>query len=221
MYAPGPMRGPMNRQEAWSYAIFLLVILGLFAGDVCTNYTPVKLSVLLFVLFWIPLLALHEAGHAVMAALLGWRVDKVVIGMGRLVTSFRVGSASVELKLLPLEGFARSVPRDLRMPGLKHAMIYLAGPGVELLLAGAILWAIGPQKLLSHSEQYDTITWQSLALAATVGGVLNLIPHAVQTSSGSMIPNDGLGIILSLSRPASAYAGLMNAGQTEQNQASP
>ena len=72
------------------------------------------------------------------------------------------------------------------------------------------------QKLLSHSEEYSIIGWQSLALAATVGGVLNLIPHAVQTSSGRMIPNDGLGIILSLSRPTSAYAGLMN-GPTPDN----
>jgi membrane-associated protease RseP (regulator of RpoE activity) len=217
MYSPGPMRGPMNNQERWGYSIFLLVILGLFAGDVCTDYAPVKLSAFLFVLFWIPLLALHEAGHAVMAALLGWRVDKVVIGMGRPVTSFRVGSASVEVRAVPLEGFARSVPTDLRMPGLKHALIYLAGPGVELLLAGAILWSVSPQQLLSHSDKYGMIVWQSLALAATVGGVLNLIPHAVQTSSGSVIPNDGLGIILSLSRPASAYAGLMNDGQREQN----
>ncbi|HZZ29353.1 MAG TPA: M50 family metallopeptidase [Pirellulales bacterium] len=207
----------MNKQERRAYAIFLLVILGLFAGEVCTNYAPVKLSVLLFVLFWIPLLALHESGHALMAALLGWQVEQVVIGLGRPVASFRVGSASVELKLLPLEGFARSVPRDLRLPGLKHALIYLAGPGIELLLAGAILWLVGPPQLLSHSEQYGIIVWQSLALAATVGGVLNLIPHAVQTSAGIMIPNDGLGIILSLSRPASAYAGLMNSPAADKN----
>ena len=61
------------------------------------------------------------------------------------------------------------------------------------------------------------IAWQSLALAATVGGVLNLIPHAVQTSAGNMIPNDGLGILLSLTRPASAYAAWMAESETDQN----
>ena len=152
MYSPGPMRGPMNRQERWAHAIFLLVILGLFAGEVCTNYAPIKLSVLLFVLFWIPLLVVHEAAHAVMTAVVGWRVERVVIGMGRSVTSFRVGGAVVELKLLPLEGFARSVPIDLRFPGFKHALIYLAGPGIELVLAGVILWMVGPQRLFSHSD---------------------------------------------------------------------
>jgi membrane-associated protease RseP (regulator of RpoE activity) len=217
MYSPGPMRGPLNRQESWTYAIFLLVILGLFAAEVLTNYSPVKLSVLLFVLFWIPLLALHETAHAVMAAILGWQVEQVVIGMGRTVKSFRVGNAMVEWKLLPLEGFARSVPLNLRFPGLKHALIYAAGPGIELLLAAGILWLVGPHQLFSSSKEYSVIAWQSLALAATVGGVLNLIPHAAQMSSGMMIPNDGLGIILSLSRPASAYAALMANSPTDQN----
>ena len=217
MYHPGPMRGPMSRQERWGYAAFLLIMLGLFAGDVMTDYSPVKLSVLLFVLFWIPLLVLHESAHALMAALVGWRVDKVVIGMGRTTANFRVGSAEIELKLVPLEGFARSVPTNLRMPGLKHALIYCAGPGIELLLAVAVLGLVGGKQLFSHSDQYDIIAWQSLALAATVGGVLNLVPHAVQTSGGSMIPNDGLGILLSLSRPASAYAGLMAANSESEN----
>lgn len=211
----------MNAQERWVYAIFVSVILGLFTAEVFSDYQPVKLSVLLFVVFWIPLLALHEAGHAVMAAVLGWRVDKVVIGMGRPVTSFRVGSASVELKLLPLEGFARSIPTDLRLPGLKHALIYLAGPGIELLLAGLILTLVGPEKLFTHSDGYVMIGWQSLTAAAASGAVLNLIPHAVQMSDGSMVPNDGLGIILSLLRPASAYATLMASHRSDQNQAYP
>jgi membrane-associated protease RseP (regulator of RpoE activity) len=211
------MRGPLNRQERWAYAIFLLIIIGLFAGEVWTNYTPVKLSVLLFLLFRIPLLALHEAAHAVVAACVGWQVEQVVIGMGRPVTSFLVRGAIVDLNLLPLEGFARSVPVNLRLPGPKHALIYSAGPGIELLLAGAILWLVGPTRLLSHSDAYGIIAWQSLALAATVGGVLNLIPHAVQTSSGNLIPNDGLGIILSVGRPASYYAALVAGAQNDQN----
>ncbi len=215
------MRRSVESPGAWTHAIFLLVILGLFAAEVLTNYSPVKLSVLLFVLFWIPLLVLHETAHAVMAAIVGWRVERVVIGMGRLVKTFRVGNATVEWKLLPLEGFARSVPLNLRFPGLKHALIYVAGPGIELLLAATILWLVGPQLLFSSSKQYSLIAWQSLSLAATVGGVLNLIPQAAQMSSGMMIPNDGLRIILSLSRPASAYAAWMAERQTDQNYVNP
>src|SRR5579871_1841739 len=108
----------MNPPERWFYAIFLLVILGLFAGDVCTNYAPVKLSALLFVLFWIPLLVLHELGHAIVARLVGWRVEMIVIGMGRTLCRFHVGNALVELRVVPLEGFVRNVPLNLRAPGL-------------------------------------------------------------------------------------------------------
>ena len=152
-----------------------------------------------------------------MAKLVGWQVVQVVIGMGRSLGSFRLGGTSIELKLLPLEGFVRSMPRNLNSPGFKNALIYLAGSGIELVLAGAILWAIGPERLLSRFEGYSTIAWQSLAPAATVGGVLNLVPHAVQTSSGQMIPNDGLGILLSLFRPASAYKTLATEGKVGQN----
>jgi membrane-associated protease RseP (regulator of RpoE activity) len=208
LHTPGPQRGPMSSTERWTYGIFLVVMLGLFAGEVATNYQPVKLSVLLFLLFWGPLLALHELGHAAAAAIVGWRVQQIVIGMGRPVGAYRLGSAILEIRLLPLEGFCRSVPQNLVLPGLKHAFIYSAGPGIELLLAAGILLMFGPGQLFSHSDDVRVIAWQSLAAAATVGGVLNLIPHAVQSSNG-FIPNDGLGILLSLSRPASAYATLL------------
>lgn len=72
----------------------MAVVLGLFVAEICHDYQPVKLSALLVVLFWVPLIALHEAGHAVVASLLNWYVGQVVIGMGRLLTSFRVGTPS-------------------------------------------------------------------------------------------------------------------------------
>jgi hypothetical protein len=216
LHTPGPERSPMSSTERWTYGIFLVVMLGLFAGEVVANYEPVKLSVLLFLLFWGPLLALHELAHAAVAALVGWRVERIVIGMGRPVAEYRLGNAVLEVRLIPLEGFVRSVPKNLVLPGLKHALIYFAGPGIELILAGGILLLIGPNQLFSHSEDWRIIAWQSLAAASTFGGVLNLIPHAVQSGAG-FIPNDGLGIILSLSRPASAYATLL-AGPNDENE---
>jgi len=41
------------------------------------------------------------------AALLGWYVGRVVIGVGRRLAKFRVGTAVVEIRLLPLEGFVQ------------------------------------------------------------------------------------------------------------------
>lgn len=197
----------------------MVFFLGLIVADTLTNYEPVKLSGLLVFVFWIPLLALHEAGHAVVAWLLGWRVSQVVIGMGPAIRQFRIGSAQIELRLWPLEGFVRSTPNNLSMPQLKNALIYLAGPGVELLLAAAILAVFGSGQLFSRSENHGLIACQSLAIAAVVQGVLNLIPHTIQTPAGN-IPNDGLGIIYSLLAPTSVYARMIDPAPAEQGQKS-
>lgn len=187
---------PLSPQERWIAGIFLAVVLGLFILEIWHDYQPVKLSALLILLFWIPLPALHECGHAVMAALLHWRVQKIVIGLGRLVATFRIRDTPVEIRLLPIAGFVRCAPQDLRSPRLKNIAIYFAGPGVELLVALGVVLLVGWNRLLTLTEDYSLIAWQSLALAATAGAVLNLIPQAVRTPHG-LIPNDGLGILLS------------------------
>jgi hypothetical protein len=211
MYDPAPRRGPLTRDERWVFGIFLAVLLGLFAAEVWHDYQPVKLAALLVVLFWIPLLALHEAGHAVAATLLNWYVGEVIIGAGRVLARFRAGTAVVEIRVFPVEGFVRCVPRNLHRPHLKSALIYFAGPGVELLLAALVLLVVGPDRLLTRSDDYLLIALQSLAVAATVQGVLNLIPHSIRTREGE-IANDGLGIIRSFLLPESHYARMI--GQT-------
>jgi Peptidase family M50 len=198
-------KGPLTPAERTLYGIFLGVLLALFVAEIFQDFQPVKLSALLIILFWMPLLALHEAGHAVVAALVNWHVGQVVIGMGRLIHSFRIGSAVVEIRLFPVEGFVKCVPTNLRHPQLKSALIYFAGPGVELLLAIGILLLVGSDRLFSKSDDYFLISWQSLAVASTAQGVLNLIPHAILTPTGDMA-NDGLGIIRSLLRPDAHYA---------------
>ncbi|MFT3880087.1 MAG: M50 family metallopeptidase [Gemmatales bacterium] len=208
MYSPVPTRGPVTRFEWWFAGLFLVVILGLFVADIIHDYTPVKLSALLVVLFWIPLLALHEAGHALVAWLLGWRVVMIVIGMGRVLGSFRIGTAQVEVRIAPVEGFVRCYPTNLFLPGLKNALIFLAGPGVELLLAWIILVVIGPDQLLAPTDDYSIIFWQSLAAAATSQAVINLIPMATATHEGEVV-SDGLGFIRSLFTSSERYAEML------------
>ncbi len=211
MYDPAPRRGPMTRQEVWTAAIFLAIVIGFLTAEILTNYQPAKLSAVLILLFWLPLVAVHEAGHAVVAACVGWYVGEVVIGMGRTVGRFRAGTARVEVRLLAIEGFVRCVPRNLRWPRLKSALIYFAGPGVELLIAGLVLALAGPDTIFQRSQDYGVIALQSLAAAAAAGAVLNLIPHGVKTENG-WVPNDGLGIITSFTVPLGHYADMI--GQT-------
>jgi len=135
--------------------------------------------------------------------------------MGRTVGCFRVGSAVVEIRLFPVEGFVTCVPKNLRYPQLKSALIYFAGPGVELLVAAAVLLAIGPDTLLTRSADYLVIAWQSLAAASAVQAVLNLIPASIQTPDGNVV-SDGLGIIRSFFLPEAHYAAMI--GQTYKQQ---
>jgi hypothetical protein len=208
MYDPAPERGPLSPQEAMACAILMLFILGLIAADVIHDFDPIKLTGLLFVVFWIPLLVLHEAGHALMAAALGWHVGQIVIGMGRTVKEFRIGTALVEIRMVPVEGFVVNVPNNLNMPQMKNALIYFAGPGMDLFVAAVLVFLVGPDRMFQRTDDFRIVIPQSLALAATVQGVLNLIPHAIYKGD-KQLANDGLGIIRSFMMPESHYAAMI------------
>src|SRR5262249_48034205 len=188
---------PLTPGERWTYIIAVVVLFGALTAEVATNFQPVKLSCLFVVLFWIPLLVVHECAHAVATNWVGWELRLIVLGMGRRIGLFQVGSAMVEIRMVPFEGFVLYSPTDFRHYRWKSAFIAFAATGAELLLALLVLLWAGPDTLFSRSEDYSVIALQSLALAAAAGGVINLIPHAVWTPQGT-IANDGLAIIRSL-----------------------
>jgi hypothetical protein len=211
MYDPQTGSGPLAPWQKWFCAGLLAIVLGWLLFETFHDFAPVKLAPLLLILFWMPLMALHEAGHAAVARLLGWYVGKIVLGMGPELGRFRLGDADVEVRLVPVEGFVQCVPTNLRWPRLKSALIYFAGPGADLLVALGILLAVGPGRLFSESADVGLLVVQCLALAAASQAALNLIPHAVFTPNGPLA-NDGLGIILSFVQPTAYYAQMI--GQT-------
>ena len=152
-----------------------LILGALFLAEMLSNYTPAKASMVLVVLFWVPLLVLHELAHALAARWVGWSVQEMVIGFGKELWRFRIGQTLVRIKLLPLEGYVLPNPTTIRDARLKQAFIYLAGPGIELLLVG-VLWALEGDQLLTHTADYGVIAVQSLALAALLGAGFNLLP---------------------------------------------
>jgi hypothetical protein len=204
-----PSPGKSGSLDPWAYGLFLALLLGLFAAEVFSNYQPVKLSALLIAAFWVPLLGLHEAGHAVVAWLLGWRVGQVVIGMGPPISRFRVGGTPVEVRLAPVEGFVVPIPRDLQAIRLKSALIYFAGPGVELLVLIGVVLLVGPDRLLTRTQDIGPIIWQSLCVAILVSVVLNLVPHWAVQPDGRVVANDGLGIIRSFLLPEAHYQAML------------
>jgi hypothetical protein len=196
----------LSAGERWSAIVFLLVLVGLFVAEVMTNYHPAKLTALFIVLFWIPLLVFHETGHAVMAAMLGLHIHRVVIGLGPRFARFRVAGIPVELHLVPAEGFVQVSPRNLRAPQLKMALCYFAGPGATLLILGALAIVPGVETLLTATDHLVLLAWQSLAVAALLSTVISLVPYPVYEPGRGRMVSDGLGIIESLTRSTKDYA---------------
>ncbi|RVU84523.1 M50 family peptidase [Leucothrix sargassi] len=204
MYIDNQDKGASTRGEK----IFILILMGLFffmmTMELISNYEPRKLSIVFFLVFWIPLLFLHEFGHAVMAKLCGWEVKRTVIGIGSVFHRTKLFGAPMEIRMIPLEGFVSIAPLNMSAVRLKHALIYFAGPGIELLVFFAIMLFLGTDQMFSQNDNYMQIALQSLGFAALVGAVINLIPLGIRTDNGTS-PNDGLGIILSLFRSKEDY----------------
>jgi hypothetical protein len=199
---------PLSTEDRWISIVFFLLLVGLFTAEICVNYHPVKLTALFIVLFWIPLLVVHEAGHAVVAALLGWRVHCVVIGVGRPLFRFAVGRTPVEIRMFPVEGLVLPTPTNLRAPQLKSALIYIAGPGAVLLVLALLALALGPAKLLTPTEDLGLLAAQSLAVTVLVSAFVTLVPHYI-VDHKRRVANDGLGIIRSFLHTRDDYARLM------------
>ncbi len=206
MWLPYDNDQPLSSGERWTVAALILFFLAMFAAEVATNYEPVKLTALFFVLCWGPLLVLHEAGHALVAAWLGWRVVRVSLGMGPVLKTFQLGQTTVDVRLYPLEGFVQSAPKELRNPRIESALVYFGGPGIELVLLGVFLLLLGPTTLLVRSENLAVMLVQGATLVILVGTFVNLVPHYANMGGLGLVANDGMGIVRSFTQPDEWFA---------------
>ncbi len=200
---------PSNSAEKWSVVIFILLILGLFIADIAVNFRPVKLSALFVVLFWIPLLGLHELAHAAMARSVGWQLERIVIGFGLVCWQFPILGSWVEVRQVPVGGYMMPRPNNLIFPRTKSFLIGFAGPAAGLLVSLAVGLLVGPEQLFAKSENYAMIACQSLAIAGAVQAFCNFFPLFFLRGSRT-VPNDGMSMLLCFSRPIEYYAAMMS-----------
>jgi Zn-dependent protease len=211
-----PDPAPLTRGQRDVFLFFLLTFLALVTIGIIDEFTPRKLAAPFFLLSWAVLLVIHELGHALMARALGWHVDLISLGFGRLRGTLRWGNIPVEIRTFPVSGFVVPRPRNLHFPRLKNCLIYAAGPGIEIVLVLIILITLGKEALLTRTDSIPLIATQSFALAALTGAILNLIPithrqsgdPADTRSPGN--PSDGLGMILAWTLPRSHYQNILN-----------
>ncbi|MDF1738140.1 MAG: M50 family metallopeptidase [Verrucomicrobiales bacterium] len=200
-----PDRGPETPNE-WGVMVIIALTFSVLIGlELAKNFTVAKLSVPFFLISWVLLLVIHEFGHALAARFLGWQVDLVCIGTGKVRFRRRILGMPVEFRSIPISGFAQPRPADLISPQLKQCVIYAAGPGIELLLVAVIAAVLGPETMLHRSPEVWLVALQSFCAAAIFGAGFNLIPFPHQTRNG-VAWSDGLGMILSWRIPTSAFA---------------
>jgi membrane-associated protease RseP (regulator of RpoE activity) len=99
---------------------------------------------------------LHEAGHFIAAKAAGVKVTEFFLGMGPRIFSFRKGETEYGLKLVPVAAYVRPIgannleevdpedePRTVRSKTFwRRFSIFFAGPAMNLLIAGACIWAL-------------------------------------------------------------------------------
>src|ERR1700682_5804565 len=100
------------------------------------------------------LIAAHEAGHLVLARLMGMRVEIFSIGFGPRLAGFKRGDTEYRLSALPLGGYCKIAgftpddpaaldPNDsgsyTNKPAWKRFLVIAAGPGINYLVAFLII----------------------------------------------------------------------------------
>jgi regulator of sigma E protease len=100
------------------------------------------------------LIAAHEAGHLVLARLMGMRVETYSLGFGPRIAGFRSGETDYRISALPLGGYCKIAgftpddpaaqdPNDAgsytNKPAWKRFLVIAAGPGVNYFVAFLII----------------------------------------------------------------------------------
>jgi tetratricopeptide (TPR) repeat protein len=149
----------------------------------------------LFALCMLPMVILHEAGHALAARLLGMRLLAVVLGMGPVRWRRRLFGIPIEWRAVPAGGTTFAPPTQAEGARWKMAVLALAGPAANVVGVLAVSRFI--------PVPFDAVAWQdpAVALAASFGAAnllglgMSLYPwhfvgaHGLQVSDGMLVWN--------------------------------
>ena len=87
----------------------------------------------------VPLIVMHELGHALAAIILDVKVSKIVIGVGEIIRKFQIFNIWCEIAQFPIGGMVVPHQKSFEFFRLKHFLISFAGPLTHILL-GLVLW---------------------------------------------------------------------------------
>jgi len=152
---------------------------------------PVLLNLFLFEMFVIASILPHELGHAWSARMLGWRVFKIYLGLGKTLTTRNVFGFETEFKVIPMMGLTFAAPKSKRWFKLKRFVFILAGPLTNLSLAASVLMFIPASDLWNlGSIEHGVAAGTDFFYANLLMVLTNLWPYQLNTPYGK-IASDG------------------------------
>jgi hypothetical protein len=135
----------VRRRNWWESINLLLNLAAGLAGIICHYVAPTLplgrflLTLFLIQLFLVATVLPHELGHAIVARLLGWRVFKIAVGVGKLAGKATLCGIRFEFRWLPIGGITLMTPIELHWFRVKRFLIVLAGPIVNAAMAAGVL----------------------------------------------------------------------------------
>ena len=118
------------------------------------GYVAALMSIVVAIVGLGLLIAAHEAGHLLLARLMGMRVETYSLGFGPRIAGFKSGDTDYRLSALPLGGYckiagftpddpAAADPNDtgsyMNKPAWRRFLVIAAGPGVNYFVAFFII----------------------------------------------------------------------------------
>lgn len=145
------------------------------------------LTLLAFIFVVGVLITIHEAGHFVVARILGAPVEVFSVGFGKRLWGFERGGTDYRISLIPLGGYVRIIglgpdesdvvrggaAESQLLPRWRRALILLAGPVTNIVAAVlfvALAFTMGV-KTAAYLEQQPLVGWVAPGSAAEVAGV--------------------------------------------------
>jgi tetratricopeptide (TPR) repeat protein len=126
--------------------------------------------------------ALHEAGHALAARAVGFRVAEIRLGRGPHVYTFAIRRTAVSIHAYPFSGWVLTFPVTPGRHRWREFVVSAAGPAASFALAGCALVSF-----LEH----ESVIRLAFVTAAAWHGVASLTPNETDVGAYRWA-NDGL-----------------------------
>jgi len=142
MWCPSCWQRKQRLSLLWTYASYAAVaLLGflLYLRDPAHWFGPFLIQLLVLQVCVLLTIIPHELGHAWAARLLGWRVFRIVVGVGKTFAKTRLAGFEFEWKPLLVGGVTLTAPVQLGWFRTKLFLLVLAGLAVNAFLAAAML----------------------------------------------------------------------------------